>query len=301
MGILFALLSAVSWGFANVFARKAQLKGRTDQWSGLYISLVVNNLFNLTVFAVSLCLRMPSAWNATGVLFFAAGGLLNSFIGRGLIFLSISRLGAPKAGVIKGFTPVFVLFGGVFLLGEILSPTDYLGIALALTGVMFVSLDMLRADRVQMKDTGVRGVSWQGILIGLAAAFFLASGNMSRKVGLTYIPDSILGMTLSGASGLLFMTLFLLATGRLKAALKAMRPMDGAYFMSGLFAGLALLLLFLAFNSLPISVANSFTASEPIFTMLASFLILKQQDRITWRLLLGGLMVISGAVVLILM
>lgn len=301
MGILFALLSAVSWGFANVFARKAQLKGRTDQWSGLFITLVVNNLFNLIVFGVSLFWHIPSTWNATGLLFFAAGGLLNSCIGRGLIFLAISRLGAPKAGVIKGTTPVFVLFGGVFLLGEVLSPTDYMGIALALMGVMVVSLDMLRSDRVIMKDTGVRGISWQGILIALTATLFLASGNMSRKVGLIYIPDSILGMTLGGASGLLFMTLFLLATGRLKMALKAMRPMDGSYFMSGLFAGLALMLLFLAFNSLPISVANSFTASEPIFTMLASYLILKQQDKITWRLVLGGVLVITGAVVLILL
>jgi hypothetical protein len=47
-------------------------------------------------------------------------------------------------------------------------------------------------------------------------------------------------------------------------ALKAMRPMDGSTFMTG-FSRACADLLFLAFNSLPISVANSFTASEPIF------------------------------------
>ena len=64
-------------------------------------------------------------------------------------------------------------FGGVFLLGEVLDTADYLGIALALAGLMVVSLDMLSADRAQHRDTGVRGVSWQGILIGLLAALFL--------------------------------------------------------------------------------------------------------------------------------
>ena len=73
-----------------------------------------------------------------------------------------------------------------------------------------------------------------------------------------------------------------------------------SYGMSGLFAGFALLLLFLAFNALPISVANSFTASEPLFIMLASYLILKNRDTITWKLILGGALVISGAIILIL-
>ena len=300
MGILFALLSAVSWGFGNVFARKAQLKGHTDQWSGLFITLLVNNVMNLIVFAVYACVHRPAALNVSGVLFFSAAGLINSFIGRGLLFLSISRLGAPKAGVIKGFTPVIVLFGGVFLLRESLTSSDYLGILLAFLGIMVVSLDLLSTDRIQMKKTGVRGNSWQGILIGLASTLCMASGNLSRKIGLTYVSDSILGMTIGGAVGLLFITLFLLATGRLKAALKAMRPMDPSYFMSGIFTGLALLLLFMAFNALPISIANSLTASEPIFTMFASYLILNQQDKITWQLMLGGVLVIAGAVVLIL-
>ena len=300
MGIVFALLSAVCWGFANVFARKAQLKGKTDKWSGLFITLIVNNLFNLVVFSVYLFFRDPAPYHVQGLLFFIAGGMLNSFIGRGLIFLSISRLGAPKAGVIKGFTPVFVLFGGVFLLGEVLDTADYLGIALALAGLMVVSLDMLSADRAQHRNTGVRGVSWQGILIGLLAALFLGSGNMCRKVGLTYIPDTILGVTIGGVSALVFMSLFLLITGRLKTAVRGLRNMDMSYGMSGLLAGFALLLLFLAFNALPISVANSFTASEPLFIMLASYLILKNRDKITWKLILGGALVISGAVILIL-
>ena len=301
MGILFALLSAVSWGISNVFTRKAQLKGKTDRWSGLFITLVVNNMLNLVVFAVYLFFRVPTAINATGILLFAAGGLFNSFIGRGLLFMSINRLGAPKAGVIKGITPVFVLFGGVFLLGESLATSDALGIFLALSGVMVVSLDMICGDRKQLKVTGERGMSWQGIVFGVMAACFLASGNISRKAGLTYIPDAILGVTVGGVAGLIFITIFLAATKRLKQALRATLHMDGAYFMSGLFASLALLFVFLSFNVLPVSVANSFTASEPIFTILASYLILRQQDRITWRLVLGGVLVISGAVVLVLL
>lgn len=300
MGVVFALLNAMSWGISNVFARKAQLKGSTDRWSGLFITLVVNNMLNLAVFSVSLFFRLPSSFNVQGLFYYTAGGLLNSFIGRGLIFLAISRLGAPKAGVIKGFTPVFVLLGGVFLLGESLNTADLLGVFLALAGVMAVSLNMLRADRAQLKGTGVKGVSVKGILTGLMATLFLGAGNLCRKAGLNQWPDSILGVVIGGFSGLVFMTVFLLFTGRLKTALMALRHMDRSYFLSGVFTGLALYLLFLAFNSLPVSVANSFTASEPLFTMAASYLILKKQDRITWQLVLGGLLVIAGAVMLIL-
>lgn len=301
MGVLFALLSAASWGVSNVFARKAQLKGGADQWSGLFITLAVNNAMNLALFSLSLFFRLPFSLNASGLLFFAAGGLLNSFIGRGLIFLAISRLGAPKAGVIKGFTPVFVLLGGVFLLKETLDTADFLGIFLAILGVMAVSADMLRSDRAQRKDTGVAGVSWKGILIGLAATLFLGSGNLCRKAGISHIPDPLLGVTAGGLAGLVFITAFFLCTGRMKAALKALRHMDGGYLLAGITTGLALYFLFLALNTLPVSVANSFTASEPLFTLLASILILKKQDRVTWLPVLGGALVILGAVVLILL
>ena len=301
MGILFALASAMSWGLSNVYARKAQLCGNTDHLSGLYVTLAVNNLLNLLVMLFSLLLAPPPVLNTQGLLFFAAGGLLNSCIGRGLIFLSISRIGAPKAGVIKGIAPVFVLMGGVFLLNESLGTADLAGILLAILGVLVVSLDMLYADHAQVKSTGIQGTSWKGILIGVAATVFLASGNLCRKAGLTQIPDSILGVTAGGLSGFLFMTMFLLVKGRLRAAVQAVFRMDKNYLLAGVFTGAALYLLFLSLLTLPVSVANSFTASEPLFTLAASYVILKKHDKITWRLVLGGLLVIAGAVILILL
>lgn len=301
MGVLFALASAMSWGISNVFARKAQLCGACDRLSGLYITLTVNNVLNLLVLSISLLFLPAPTLNAQGLVFFAMGGLLNSCIGRGLIFLSISRIGAPKAGVIKGVTPVFVLLGGVFLLRESLGTFDLAGILLAILGVLVVSLDMLYADRTAARSTGTRGVSWKGILIGLAATLFLASGNLCRKAGLGLIPDSILGVTVGGLSGLVFLTAFLLFSGRLRTALRAVFHMDKNYLLAGIFTALALYLLFLSLLTLPVSAANSFTASEPLFTLAANCLILKKQDKITWRLVLGGSLVIAGAVILILL
>jgi drug/metabolite transporter (DMT)-like permease len=300
VGVLFALASAMSWGICNVFTRKAQLCGTTDRLSGLYVTLMVNNLLNLLVVSISLMFIPIPVLNARGLLLFAVGGLLNSCVGRGFLFLSISHIGAPKAGVIKGVTPVFVLLGGIFILRESLGTSGIVGILFAITGVLIVSLDMLFKDHSAAKSARTHEASWKGILIGLAAAFFLASGNLCRKAGLGFIASSILGVTTGSLSGIAFLSAFLLFKGKLRSALQAVRHMDKNYFLSGIFAGAALYLLFLSLLTLPVTVSNSFTASEPLFTLAASYLILKKQDPITWRLILGGSFVIAGAVILIL-
>lgn len=305
MGQIFSLLSAASWGIGNVYALKAMDDKDIDRFTGLCITLFVNNIINIIILAVY-CLFAPGiAVNASGLLFFSIGGFLNSFVGRGIFFLSISLIGASRAGIFKIISPLFAIIAGVFILNEVMSRWVWVGTIIVLTGVLFMSLETmgqgkrLEAAKNVSSTLAKSSISKKGIILGLSAGFFLASGNVFRKVGLTYIPDSILGVSVGSFVAFIAALIFLTMSGRMKSFISAVKKMNRSYLIAGIWTSVALYALFLALIYIPISVANSITASEPLFTMLASLVLLGKREVLTMRTLAGAAVVITGIILLV--
>ena len=68
--------------------------------------------------------------------------------------------------------------------------------------------------------------------------------------------------------------------------------------MSGLSTSVALYFLFTSLQMIPLSIANSLTAAEPLFTLLLGRLLLGRQEKPTPALVAGALSTVLGAVLL---
>lgn len=309
MGVAFSFLSAICWAFSTTYARKAQNRAEIGRLAGLFVTLVVNNGINLLIFSASMLLGVSHSFPRDGMVPFVLGGVLNSLIGRGLFFVCIFYIGAARAGVVKAITPIFAILGGSLLLGERVTSLAAVSVAAVLSGVFLISVES--AQRVGSavpacgaaaeKRGGPGGVQKKGILIGSVASAFLALGNVFRKAGMNVVQDPILGVSVGSLSALLGCVIFLAATGRAREMAFSIRHPEPDYVVSGAATSGALYFLFLALNYIPISIANSLTSTEPLFTLAIGFLLLRQSEKLTWKTAAGAFTVVAGAAILVLM
>ena len=292
MGELFALINAAGWSVSMVFARRAQQRAQVGILGGLYCSLMVNTIINALMLLVTVQFRQLPSLTGKGMLCFVLAGICNSLVGRGLLFSAVSMLGAARAGVIKATTPVFALMEGVFLLHEVITPLDGAAILVVLGGVLLIALEGVRSSGAAWDSASRRGI-W----IGLAASFFLALGNLFRKMGVQEIPESSVGVLVGSVSGLITLSIFLQFT-RPGTLLKTARKIDSGYVIAGVSTSVALYFLFTSIQMIPLSIANSLTAVEPLFTLLLSRLLIGKQERPTPMLLVGAACTVLGAVLL---
>ncbi len=302
MGVVFALLSAASWGISNALIRRAQDNTPYSTNIGTFLTIIVNNVINICVLSVILILQGPIEITAIGIFFFAIGGLLNSCIGRSLLFSCFNRIGSARGGVIKGLMPLFVIIGGVAFLKEQMSYMMWVGIAVILVGVYTISFDTInRVGGLENYNKDEKTLLREGIIIGIISCLFLASGNLLRKVGLQYINSSVLGVTIGSFTGLLFYGMYFLIKGDKKQITLALKTFNKDYMLGGIFTSAALYLLFFSMQLIPISVTNSVAASEPLFTIIMSYLLLKNKENITYLTVTGGFLIIIGTVILMLL
>ncbi|MCL2374763.1 MAG: DMT family transporter, partial [Treponema sp.] len=192
IGEIFALFAAALWSLHMIFAKKAQSKNAQSAnpiapMVGVFVTIFVNNVINLLVLAVRYAFWDPVPINMMGVLVLCIAGVFNSFVGRGLLFACVAILGAARTGLTRAAMPVFVLVGGVFVLGERLSPQAWFGIGIVLLGLFLMSFDTARKDKKKsagaaqldaMQERADQIRLLKGIALGVTAAMIMGSGNV---------------------------------------------------------------------------------------------------------------------------
>lgn len=164
MAALLALLTAVSWGttdFLAGFVTKRNKESAVTFWR-LLITLPITSL---------LALVTPGSFYMDDALFVIAAGVCCMFalltLSRGL---AIGNMGivAPIAGVVSAGVPV--LYG--VATDEKLSVIQFAGIALALIGIVFMSISTEKDSK--SSEAGDRE-NRLGTLLGFAAGLFFAA------------------------------------------------------------------------------------------------------------------------------
>lgn len=303
MGQLFALLFGASYGLSNVFVSKAVGHNENDKFIGQYITLLINSIFNIIILIVYLIFDAKITINFPGVLFFSVAGFFNSFLSRGIFLMSIPYIGVSRAGVFKITSPLFAIIGGVVILNETLNEKALIATIVIIIGILYVSLETIRknqSDESSVLDvaSSIISIPRKGIILGLLSGLLLGIGNVFRKIGISYIPSSIFGVTLGSLIALFSSVIFQALRGKTKELLLATKNIDRNYFISGVFSSIALYCIFIALKYIPVSYANSIGASESLFTMLWSLVICGNKEILTIRTLVGAIIVIAGITML---
>ena len=313
-GQIFALFAAVLWSLHVIFARKAHNKNvqsanPMDLMIGLFITIFVNNVINVFVLMFRYLMWPPATIYATGVAAIAIVGVSNSFVGRGMFFACVAILGAARTGLIRATMPVFVLLGGVFVLGERFSPQSWIGIGIVFLGLFLMSSDTVRkeskkdAETTQLdsaKQRAERLRLMKGIAIGMTAAMILGSGSILRKAGVDILSDTILAVSIDSFAAMIACVTVLLIRGKGRDIVRAIKNIEFNYMMSGVFASAGLYAMVYSLSLIPVAITNSITATEPLFTILFVWLMKEgQKEKLGVQTLLFGVIMVIGTIILI--
>lgn len=133
LGVIFALLSAVSWAFWGVFGKLSANRGMPPTTLA-FLSSCMSFIVVVGSYAWQ---RFPAAPTTAGILFALLSGLWGAI---GLLFFSMAIKHGDAALIVtlSAIYPAFMLLLSPFLLQEQISLTHTVGILLVTLGVILV-------------------------------------------------------------------------------------------------------------------------------------------------------------------
>jgi drug/metabolite transporter (DMT)-like permease len=312
-GQIFALIAAVFWALHVIYARKGHSKNiqsasPMDPMIGLFITIFINNVINFFVMGTRHFISPPDSVEIMGVIMIGIVGVSNSFVGRGLLFLTVSILGAARTGLMRATMPVFVLFGGVFVLGERFPPTAWIGISIVFASLFLMSVDTVLKEGNSQKDLAPDTVQiskdrrrmLKGLILGLGTAMLMGSGSILRKAGVDTLGDTILAVAIDSFAALLACVTVLLIRGKGPDILRAIRKLEFNYAMSGVFASAGLYAMMYSLSLIPVAITNSITATEPLFIIIIVWLMKEgRKEKLNLATLVFGILMVTGTIILI--
>lgn len=268
------LINAV-WGF-NIVAIKVSV----DRFPPVFLSFLRFLIVGLAVLPWLRIRRGEMKWLLVAAI--CGGGLQFA-----LMFTGVGLSGSMAAVAIAGQLGVpFATLLSVTLLGERIRWRRWLGIALSFTGiaVLAFSPDVF--------------ASAPGLLLIVAAAFIGAIGLVAIKRVHELEPLELMAWLAWASLPLLLPLSLLLEDGQLESLAQAGATGWGALLYSAVLASLfAHTAYFALVRRYPVSSVAPVTVLAPVFSVLFAVLLLG--DRLDWRMVLGGLMTISGVAVII--
>jgi drug/metabolite transporter (DMT)-like permease len=291
--------SAVCFAVSNVTITRGAAKGAAD--NGAFLSLLITvGISGAIWIAVSLHAGFPQL-SLEGLLWLAAAGVFTAFIGRVLLYASIQRLGAVRASAIKRLNPFFAVLLGVTVLGEAITGSMALGLALIVGSFLLLIHAQLRTGAA---EPGAPRASWWrqwlnlGYLYGPVSALGYAVGYLMRKTGLHVTPDPYLGTLVGTLTGAL---LFLLAAGVSPSYQRAVagtfqRPNPWLY-AAGIASSFGQILYFAALNVSTMSRVALLASMEVFVTLLLSLLFLR--EKLSPQIAVAALLGVAGTVALV--
>jgi len=225
----------------------------------------------------------------------ALSGLVGFVIGDLLLFQSYLVIGARVAMLLMALAPPFAAFIGWIMLGEVLTPMNWMGMGITMTGIVIV---ILKREKTEENGEIIKKIkssySLQGILLALGGALGQAAGLVISKKGMgDYDAFSATQIrVLTGVIGFSILFFFIKRWHRVGVALKNGPAMKriwlGAFF--GPFLGVSFSLL--AVQHTQTGIAATLMAIVPVLIIPPSIILFK--EKINWKEILGAVITVGG-------
>jgi DME family drug/metabolite transporter len=281
-----AILSALLYSGSMIMARIGFKY--LDTFSGVLISMGSSFLASLVLVIFFVPLDRFTGW---ALLFFVLSGLSGPCIGRFMLFVGIKRVGSSTASTLYSIKPLFSAIAAVLILGEHL--TLSIGVA---TVIMVCGLAIISTN----ESNGQIQKSWSKIdlIFPIAAGAAYGISNVLRKIGLNINYDPLMGVVAQNVTALIFSLPLVLFRKGEKQIVRKKNWGWAAFVVSGFFSVLGQLALFQALALGTVVIVSPLSAISPLFVIAMAIIFLRQLERVTWKIIVGALLIISGTLLL---
>ena len=281
---VFGLITAVSFGLNPVTLKLGFGKGgRPDT------AMILGLFVALPLYLMLLPLGGGLHWEqvtTAALVGYILGGLFGTGIGRRWLYIAIDRIGASPATAIKNSAPVITTLLAAILYSEPITPIHWAAVIGIVLGVIFVTWK---------PGAGVRHWFDIGVAAAIGAALSYGVRPLFLKFGLD-AADLPLTAAFVGAIAAL---IYALSFGDRSGLLRARRePAFGLFMLSGILQAIGFLALTFGLSRGAVSIVYPVTASAPLFTLVFTWMFLRGKERLTWRIVTGAVLIVTGVIVL---
>lgn len=293
IGEIAGLLTAVFWTVTSMAFESAGKK--VGSLAVNLIRLVIAFFFIGIYSWLARGFFFPSDATTYQWLWLTLSGVVGFVIGDLMLFQAFVVIGARVSMLMMSLAPPFAAFVGWIILGEVLSPLNWLGMSVTITGIIIVILKREKSElNGSIKRTFKSGYSVPGILLALGGALGQAAGLVLSKKGMgSYDAFSASQIrVLAGIAGFSILFIFMKRWTRVWAALKnpsAMRSITlGAFF--GPFLGVSFSLL--AVQHTETGIAATLMSIVPVLIIAPAVLLF--HEKINSKEILGAIITVAG-------
>lgn len=272
--VLFALTSAALYGAMTVALRMALEDGRASAELGALCTVFPAFLVAL------LAAGVRGEWDLDGLWPFVGAGVLGPGLSQTLYTLGVREAGPARASVMVGSAPLFSVAIALVLLGEPVVAGVIAGAVLIVGGgVLLVG----ERDR----PLHVRRI---GLVYALVSAFVFASrDNLVRWLAIdSHVSPELAAATTLGTGTVVIALWVLLGRGSFFLAPLARFAPAGVIF------GLSYVCIFEAFFRGRVTVVSPLVATESLWGVGLSALLLRRVEVVGARLALGAALIVAG-------
>ena len=297
-GEIAALFTAVFWTVTSMAFESAGKK--VGSLAVNLIRLVIAFFIYAIYMQIARGMWFPFDATTEQWLWLVLSGLIGFVIGDLLLFQAFIVVGARISMLIMAMTPPFTAFISYFVLDEVLSPMNWVGMAITLWGISMVILkrenrDLNGGQKIRKRLTSAYSIP--GILLALGGALGQAIGLVLSKKGMgdynAFAASQI--RVLAGIVGFGILLMFMKRYHRVWAALKnksAMKRISlGSFF--GPFLGVSFSLL--AVQHTKAGIAATIMAIVPVLIIPPAIIIFK--EKVNWKEIFGAVITVLGVAI----
>jgi len=293
MGIALALGSMLCFGLNILITRHALTHMPVS--SGFFVVLGVNIVFAALAWGVQLLLReVPVPLDWAGVGWFAAAGVIGTWLSRRTLFDTVELLGPARASVFHSTAPVFSLLAAWVLVGELVDGYAAMLMVLVISG-LWISQSGAAGGAKPISPEALR----RGAILGLLTVAGFGISNALRGVGLRGWNEPLLGLVVS--SGVAFI-LQCATTRNWPKVASDMRGCNATGWVLYAAAGVATVggpvFVSMAMLHIEIALAALVTHTTPLLIFPVTVFFYKQREILTKRTLGGTALVLIGILLL---
>ena len=262
----------------------------SDPMSAALISSSINVIFlwTLTILFVPLQVFMHK-----GIIYLIIAGLLAPCLARVFMYTGIEKVGVSIAAPLRSTFPFFAVTPAILFLGERF--TAFVGIAIVSTVLGVVLVSSSPSDNVRA-PTQIR---WEkkDLLFPFAAALFYGVSDFFREIGMITVTSPVGGATILTTISLSFFAI-IFALMRKKRSM-TMGSRNALFFsLGGIFGSLGQISLLSALKKGDLIIVSPLVSTTPLFVLLLTYIFFKKSERITFRVVLGAIVIVAAVIIL---